>query len=133
MAHGPGPFSCGSLRLDVRGLDQACPQHELVADVFVELRRILRRPDFETGGGELLLDVLFGENTLISVDSLSTISVGSPAGPKMPFQEVRSKPGMSAATGGTFGRILDPRAGVTAIGRTRWAFSICMPDPKSTT
>ena len=94
-----GLAGAGSLRLDVRSLDEACPQYELGVDVFGELRRILRWPDFEPGGGALLLNVRVGESALISVDSLSTISVGSPANLKMPFHGARSKPGNRPAPG----------------------------------
>jgi hypothetical protein len=45
---------------------------------------------------------------------LSTMGLGMPAGPKMPFHDVRSKPGIVTPTGGTFGRSR-ARAGVTAI------------------
>ena len=65
--------------------------------------------------------------------SLSTMGLGVPAGPKMPFHEVKLKPGTRFAMGGIPGIELNGFLVVTPKTRTPPDLIIPMPEPVSTT
>ena len=63
----------------------------------------------------------------------SAMALGMPAGPKMPFHEVMSKPGSVLPMAGTLGSSCDPLAAVTPSVRTRSVLSVPQAEPRSAT